>query len=86
MTITTKLVKDGNSIAVRLPKTLLGLSGLKGNVNLEAKKGQIIVSQAKQPRGNWQTQIDKVAATNVHKKRDLELEDWDTTTADGLDD
>ena len=36
--ISTKLVKDGNSIAVRLPKTLLAMSSIEGSVKLEAQK------------------------------------------------
>lgn len=82
----TKLVKDGNSMAIRLPKTLLGLSGLKGNVKLDAKKGQIIVSQAKNPRAGWQSQISKVMSKNQYPKKDAELEAWNSTLSDGLDD
>ena len=43
-TITSKLIKDGNSVAVRLPKPLLVMSGLHDLVRLEAKRGQIILT------------------------------------------
>ena len=85
MSVTTRLVKDGNSIAVRLPKALLALSGLHGAVQLEAKKGQIIIKQEKQhPRAGWKEQIEKVLKEEAHLKDD-DFADMDVTNADGLD-
>ena len=46
VSITTKLIKDGNSVAVRLPKTVLAMSGLHGEVQLEVEKGQVTLRQA----------------------------------------
>jgi antitoxin component of MazEF toxin-antitoxin module len=84
--ITTKLVKDGNSMAVRLPKTLLVMSGLYGFVQLEAKKGQIIIKQDKKhPRENWEEQINKVLTEEAHVKDD-DFADMSSTIADGLND
>jgi antitoxin component of MazEF toxin-antitoxin module len=77
--ITTKLVKDGNSMAVRLPKTLLIMSGLRGSVRLEAKKGQIIIKQEEtHPRAGWKAQIEKVL-------KDDDFSDMNMADADGLD-
>jgi len=85
MNITTKLVKDGNSMAVRLPKVLLAMSGLEGKVQLEAKKGQIIIKQEKQhPRAGWEEQIKKVIEEEGHVKDD-DFADMDAAMADGLD-
>lgn len=41
----TRIVKDGNSWAVRLPKDVLALSGLKGGekINLVIRPGRIII-------------------------------------------
>ncbi len=85
-TIPSKLVKDGNSMAVRLPKALLTMSGLHGAVELEAKKGQIIIKRQKNhPREGWEEQIAHVIATDPHAlDRDPELEAWDGLAADGL--
>lgn len=83
-TITTKLVKDGNSMAVRLPKTILAMSGLSDTVRLEAKRGQIVLRAAKQARSGWEKQIAQVVATNV-SVNDEELADWDAVSGDGLD-
>ncbi|OGL38632.1 hypothetical protein A3J32_00015 [Candidatus Saccharibacteria bacterium RIFCSPLOWO2_02_FULL_46_7] len=86
-TITTKLVKDGNSMAVRLPKTLLAMSGLSSTVELEAKKGQIIIKrQMRQPRKGWAKQIEQVVKTDPNALQpDPELSDWEASAADGLD-
>ena len=84
VTITTKLVKDGNSMAVRLPKTILAMSGLTNSVRLEAKQGQIVLRSAKQVRSGWEKQIAQVKATGVSGKDD-ELADWEAVTGDGLD-
>ncbi len=86
-TIATKLVKDGNSMAVRLPKAVLELSGLRENVRMEVKQGQIILRSAHNPRAGWKTQIAKVIAENpAAALPDDELAAWDVTLADGLDD
>jgi antitoxin component of MazEF toxin-antitoxin module len=84
--ITTKLIQDGNSKAVRLPKALLTLSGLHGSVQLEAKKGQIIIKQAQKfPRAGWKEQIEIVLREESHIKDD-DFADLDATSSDGLDD
>jgi antitoxin component of MazEF toxin-antitoxin module len=83
--ITTKLVKDGNSMAVRLPKTLLTMSGLRGSVQLEAKEGQIIIKRGKtHPRANWKAQIEKVLKEESHIKDD-DFSDINAAGTDGLD-
>ncbi len=85
-TVTTKLIKDGNSIAVRLPKTLLAMSGLHGSVQLESKKGQIIIKQQKNhPRHGWEEQINKVLATESQIPDD-NFSNMEAASTDGLDD
>jgi len=88
-TINTTLTTSGNSIAVRLPKDLLKMSGLGKSVSLEAKDGKIIISKAKNPREGWKKQIEKEIATNglpsmVDDYGDM-LAELDATIADGLD-
>ena len=85
-TITTQIVKDGNSSAVRLPKTFLKISGLHGDVNLTAKKGQITVSQAKKARADWPLKMKKLIASDTTLVKNNEFEDWDVALLDGLDD
>lgn len=80
MNITTKLIKDGNSTAVRLPKTALELSGLSGTIELVVNDGEIILKNAKTDRYGWGDAInaDKPAM-------DKELDDWDSLAGEGLE-
>jgi antitoxin component of MazEF toxin-antitoxin module len=85
-TISTKLIRDGNSMAIRLPKTVLALSGLRENVQMEVGQGQIVLRSARAPRSGWKEQIAKVMTANPAAARpDGELTAWDVTSADGLD-
>ena len=58
-TITTTLTTAGNSTAVRLPKELLRMSRLSNTVELEAKNGQIIIRNIKNPRAGWRKLIQQ---------------------------
>ena len=83
-TINTNLTTSGNSVAVRLPKELLKMSGLGKKVKLEAKKGQIIISKSTNPRDDWSTQIK----TNISLigEAPVIFNDMDIANGDGLDD
>lgn len=83
--ITTKLVKDGNSMAVRLPKHLLALSGLHGTIEMEVTHEQIILRAVRSPRASWRERIDRVVFDPKSKGSDHDLDAWDITSADGLD-
>ncbi len=86
MTIITRLVKDGNSVAVRIPKTVLKLSGLQGAITMQVKQNQIILKPAPRPRSAWKQQIERVLAENPDAlQSDNELSDWEVTTGDGID-
>lgn len=87
-TITTTLTTSGNSVAVRLPKELLRMSGLSTRVKLRAKNGQIIISKAANPREGWKEQIEKEIAahgqpTVIDDYGDMRAEN-SATIADGL--
>lgn len=55
--INATLTTSGNSVAVRLPKDLLRMSGLGKEVTLEALEGKIIISKATSQRQNWDQRI-----------------------------
>lgn len=82
--INTKLTTSGNSVAVRLPKELLQMSGLGEKVTLEAKKDKIIISKAANPREGWAEQIDDYLAK--YGDPTAEFEDMKSADNDGLDD
>ena len=62
--INTNLTTSGNSVAVRLPKELLKMSGLGNKVTLQAKKGQIIISKPVNTREGWEDEITILVAAN----------------------
>ena len=62
ITINTSLTTSGNSVAVRLPKELLRMSGLGNRVKLEAKQGKIIISKVSNPHEGWGAQIKALVA------------------------
>ena len=84
--MTTKLIKDGNSKAVRLHRTVLAMSGLQDEVTLEVEKGQVTIRPLNSnPRKDWPALIEKELAKNPKaRKSDPELDDWDVTVSDGL--
>lgn len=88
MAITTKLIKDGNSMAVRLPKALLELSGLQGAIQLEATKGKIVIKPAaRAARAGWREQIQAARAQMPEDSAaDDGFSDMEPAGADGLHD
>jgi len=87
-TITTSLTTSGNSVAVRLPKELLKMSGLTNRVTLEVRHGKIIISRAANPREGWRKQIETEIASNglpggVDKYGDMSAE-AENSLRDGL--
>lgn len=84
-TLNTRLVKDGNSKAVRLNSTVLLMSGLSDDIELEVKKGEVILRPLNNSRKNWDKLITEEIARNPKAlSHDPELEDWDITVNDGL--
>ena len=86
-TILTRLVKDGNSKAVRLHSTVLAMSGLHDEVILEVEKGQVTIRPFNsKPRSDWPGLIEQEIARNPKalQQSNTELDDWDVTINDGL--
>ena len=83
-TINTTLTTSGNSVAVRLPKELLRMSGLGDKVTLEAKKGKIIIRKNKNPRQDWAAQIKSLMANGQDPTQ--EFSNMGASSNDGLDD
>ena len=78
--IETSLVKDGNSMAVRIPKAALKQSGISGFVELTVTKNKIIIENAQSPRENWAKAIKK----DPHVV-DKDLADWDALAGEAID-
>ena len=84
--IETKLTTSGNSVAVRLPKELLRMSGLSGKskIRVSAKKNQITITKSTNPREGWEEQIDAILLTEGDPSK--EFKDMRRAESDGLDD
>lgn len=84
-TITTKLIRDGNSVAVRLPKTVLAMSGLRDDIQMDVKYGQITLRSSQKNRADWPKKIANILANDPKATLvDKELSEWDITSSDGL--
>lgn len=58
-----KIIRIGNSKGIRLPKHLIEQVGLAGEVDLEVRDGELVISPSEQLRSGW------AAAARVLAKR-----------------
>ncbi len=61
-TASSNIIRIGNSHGVRIPKLLLKQSGIHGEVEIMAKKGEIVIKQKKHPRDGWAERFRKAKA------------------------
>lgn len=61
-TITTKLVKIGNSQGIRIPKVLLEQVGLTEEVQVEVENDRLILRAATKPRQGWDEAFQRMAS------------------------
>jgi len=76
MTTRARIVSIGNSQGVRIPRAVLAVSGLSGDVELEAEEGRVVIRPARHPRAGWEA-----AAADLHAHGDDALLDPETPTA-----
>ncbi len=57
----TRIVRIGNSRGVRIPKFLLEQTGLRGEVEISAQEGTLIIRPAKEPREGWAAAFQEMA-------------------------
>lgn len=74
----TKLIQIGNSRGVRLPKPLIKEAGLDIEVDIRARKGEIVISPVGKTRSGWED-----AAKRIHElEADTFLNEGTSTTFD----
>lgn len=56
----TRIVSDGNSQGIRIPKPLLEQTGLSGEVEISAEDGTLVSRPAKKPRAGWAAAFQKM--------------------------
>lgn len=66
--IKAKLIQIGNSRGVRLPKELIEQAGLKDELELIVRDGEILIANHRQPREGWAEAMEA-----AYKRGDLEL-------------
>jgi antitoxin MazE len=57
----TQIIQIGNSQGIRIPKTLLEDSGIRGSVDLELHPDGILIRNAERPRSGWEEAFKQMA-------------------------
>ena len=77
----TRIVKIGNSQGIRIPKILLEQSGVTDEVELEVKKGRLIIRAKKSVRQGWESAFRAMAENTddrlLDKEYILDQSSWD---------
>ncbi len=80
--VTTQIVKIGNSQGVRIPKPLLEQVGLSGAVQLEVEADCLILRPIRVPRQGWEEQFQRMAENGHDALVDADIPSmtkWDET-------
>lgn len=57
----TQIVRIGNSQGIRIPKPLLELTGLAGEVEILADNDSLVIRPVKRPRQDWAAAFEEMA-------------------------
>lgn len=71
----TRIVRIGNSRGIRIPKLLLEQSGLKGEVEMTAENGTLLIGPVAKARAGWAEAFREMTAQGD----DVLLDDHSTT-------
>ncbi len=76
----TRIIRIGNSHGIRIPKPLLKLTGLEGDVELSAENGTLLIRPIAKPRAGWAEAFEEMARRGDDALLDGEtfvLTEWD---------
>ena len=59
--VKTKIVRIGNPQGIRIPKVVIEQAGLKETVELEVRKGRLMVRPVSRPRDGWEDKFRAMA-------------------------
>ena len=76
----TYLIEIGNSRGLRIPKSLLEISGLENEIELEVQGRSLVLKAPERPRSNWEEAFAKDASPDL----EVEQEEW-TSFANDFD-
>jgi antitoxin MazE len=57
----TRIVRIGNSQGIRIPKSLLEQTGLRGEVEITAQDDSLVIRPVKRPRAGWAEAFQEMA-------------------------
>ena len=80
VSVTTRVVKIGNSRGIRIPKPLLDRLGLAEEVELAVEGDQLIIRPIRRPRDGWDERFELMAKRGDDRLLDAEapsLTHWD---------
>ena len=81
--IKANIIKIGNSQGVRLPKTLLAISGIQSTVEIRVIDGAIVIRPDQAPRSGWDASFQAMASSNddllldANTPTEWDSEDWE---------
>jgi antitoxin MazE len=76
----TRIVRIGNSQGVRIPKPLLEQTNLRGEVEIDAEDGTLVIRPARKPRTGWAEAFADMARSGADALLDADappLSSWD---------
>ena len=79
MSVTTRIVRIGNSRGIRVPKALLDVANLPEEIVLDAEAGRLVVTAVRATRAGWAE-----AAQRMHEAGDDQI--LDQPSANAFDD
>jgi antitoxin MazE len=62
--VKTNIVRIGNSRGVRIPKSIIEMTGMDGEVDIAVKGDTIIISRVIKPRAGWDEAFAEMRANN----------------------
>ncbi len=75
-----QLIKIGNSRGVRIPKTMLEQCRLNGDLNIELRENEIVISSEHNQRSGWDEAFKKARSLKENSMIDddgINLSGWD---------
>jgi antitoxin MazE len=57
----TRIVPIGNSLGIRIPKTLLEQTQLQGEVEISVQDDALVIRPARKPRAGWDAAFEEMA-------------------------
>ena len=72
----TQLIAIGNSRGIRIPKSLLEISGLENEIEMEVQGRSLVLKAPDHPRSHWEEAFAKAASIEQSDIKKEEEEEW----------